>query len=90
MKRARGGLALVSLLAGCAVAPTAAGIARDLGAVLDRQADLPLAVRCQTVRDAEARCLRAGLPPRCFADGWSDADRDGIAVSNCKTKEEKP
>lgn len=67
------------------------GISADLGRTLDWLQDWPLAVRCQAIRDAAARCRRAGLPERCYADGWHDADHDAWTIAQChrRAQEEK-
>ena len=70
-------------LSGCATGPTARGIALDLDARLRLLASQPLPLRCQAIKDAERRCVRAGLPRRCFADGWTDSDRDAWTLAAC-------
>jgi hypothetical protein len=81
-------LAYALLALGCVTVPTRAGIARDLAAQLDTLSTWPLSTRCQAIRDAERRCIKAGFEPRCFADGWNDRDRDAWTLAACQ--ERKP
>ncbi len=66
-------LAFTTLLAAIGCAPLGPrGIAGHLSMALDTPPGIlamPLSVRCQHVRDAQARCERLGLPSDC---AWSD------------------
>jgi hypothetical protein len=77
------GWVLLALL-GCAAVPTPAGISYDLKDCLEHTARMPLGVRCQCVVDARRRCNEAGLPWKCYADGWNDKDLDGFTMAACR------
>ena len=83
-------LLVASVIFGCASAPTPRGIARGLDACLQRQGErTPAGVKCdRCVAPAERACLAAtdGRDARCFADGWSDADRDGWTLAACRER----
>ncbi len=81
-------LAALFGLFGCATAPTSARIAADFAKNLDMLAGWPLSVKCQAVKDVQARCVAAGFAADCAWDGWVDADRDSFAINACR--ERKP
>lgn len=84
-------LALILLVfTACVTLVTPRGIALDLNDSLSRLSDYPLAVRCQAIKDAEQRCLNAGLGSKCWADGWTDADQDSWTIAACRENEGTP
>lgn len=81
-------------LLGCAAARTPIAIATALDLCLSdprprlrAQSGTALSIRCQCVRDAQARCLRAGLPKNCGWGGTQDQDHDSWVINNCLRRE---
>src|SRR5574341_226257 len=90
---------LAFALAGCATTARPGGrpaeaVAATLAYCLKTSPwDKAAPLACACVADAEAGCRRRGLPPKCYADGWIDRDREwgSWTMAACRQmQEEKP
>ncbi len=91
------------LLSSCAPVPPVERIATHLMWQLRGMRDWPLSVQCQAIKDAQERCVKAGLPRECYGDGWRERtgmpkpnadgagnDYDGWTQAVCRQREERP
>ena len=85
--------AVILVLSGCATVSTPHGVATSLNVCLEhstRNGTVYMALACECVENAIARCESAGLPVNCGWNGWNDRDHDSVTINECLRRHTTP